>query len=661
MEAQKFVTKQLLGESPFSNIEFANVEELVVSVSADFSGASIAGLDAVDIGNKDVNNTELSLLAGLTGTVLTDTNTVDVGNKTFNSATTSIAQLSGDPTKKIFFNPAFQTTYKTLTLLTKNLPGYVIASDTDVTNNANNIATNAANLASHEAATEAHGATGEVVGTTNTQTLSNKTLASPTITGTITLEDPVLDSPQVINGNSLYAGYIDFFEASSTGSNYVRLTAPTNFSTNYSVTLPTESGGLVGRTATQTLTHKTLDAPSVLDGEMERSVFMDSDSGIPGMTYYREASGSGSNYVSVQAPASLSGNMALTLPEGIAFGVTSDTLVGESTPAVLTGKTLTAPTMTSFVSGGTTFTMPSGGSADTMVARNTSETLTNKTMDHCDLDDCAVGGAELDVNTVIDMNSNQIKAINYTAGVKSKYYATTGSVSETYASEVYASNWGATTSTKDELTLQADGGILVISDHNNNTISDEATYGAFCLLYGSDPATDRIFKVRASGATYADGAYSSSGADYAEYFQCDPSENLRVGETVVVDQSSGLVRRFDAVGKGDIVTNIIGVVRPKNGNMSCVGNSAEDYWHARWLKDDFGEYLMERRDSPVEKGVYNMVRKRNPQWDPSVKYIPRSERDEWVVIGLMGQIPVRAGSHVNPRWISMRRKNIYLL
>jgi hypothetical protein len=38
-------------------------------------------------------------------------------------------------------------------------------------------------LNTHEALTETHGATGAVVGTTNTQTLTNKTLTAPTITG----------------------------------------------------------------------------------------------------------------------------------------------------------------------------------------------------------------------------------------------------------------------------------------------------------------------------------------------------------------------------------------------------------------------------------------------------------------------------------------------
>jgi hypothetical protein len=46
----------------------------------------------------------------------------------------------------------------------------------------------AGNLTTHTSATEAHGATGAVVGTTNTQTLTNKTLTSPVVSG-LTLSD----------------------------------------------------------------------------------------------------------------------------------------------------------------------------------------------------------------------------------------------------------------------------------------------------------------------------------------------------------------------------------------------------------------------------------------------------------------------------------------
>lgn len=51
-----------------------------------------------------------------------------------------------------------------------------------------------ADLDSHTVATEAHGATGAVVGTTNTQTLTNKTLTSPAI-NTATITSPSLVTP----------------------------------------------------------------------------------------------------------------------------------------------------------------------------------------------------------------------------------------------------------------------------------------------------------------------------------------------------------------------------------------------------------------------------------------------------------------------------------
>lgn len=89
-------------------------------------------------------------------------------------------------------------------------------------------------VSTHANATEAHGATGAVVGTTNTQTLSNKTLTSPVVTG-LTLNDSSV-----------------VFEGSSADDNETTLTV-TNPTADRTITLPDATG-------TVALTNNKLDA-----------------------------------------------------------------------------------------------------------------------------------------------------------------------------------------------------------------------------------------------------------------------------------------------------------------------------------------------------------------------------------------------------------------
>ena len=81
----------------------------------------------------------------------------------------------------------------------------------------------AGNLTTHTSATEAHGATGAVVGTTNTQTLTNKTLTSPVVTG-LTLNDSSV-----------------VFEGSSADDHETTLTV-TNPTADRTITLPDATG-----------------------------------------------------------------------------------------------------------------------------------------------------------------------------------------------------------------------------------------------------------------------------------------------------------------------------------------------------------------------------------------------------------------------------------
>ena len=47
-------------------------------------------------------------------------------------------------------------------------------------------------------------------------------------------------------------------------------------------------------------------------------------------------------------------------------------------------------------------------------------------------------------------------------------------------------------------------------------------------------------------------------------------------------------------------------------------------------------------------------RKLNPDYDESFEYVPREERDEWHIVGLLGQIPVTKGQPVADNWIKMK-------
>ena len=262
---------------------------------------------------------------------------------------------------------------------------------------------------------------------------------------------------------------------------------------------------------------------------------------------------------------------------------------------------------------------------------------------------------------------------------------------------------------------------------------------------------DTEFNLRGDGNAFADGTWSASGADYAEYFESSTGNQIPSGTTVVLDGNN----KVRASKSDDAASAILGVIRPKaNGqNMattSCiVGNSAWNHWQGRYLTDDFGQFVLEDcvavgwsemggkdrgpenakedidhhcfkdelwQGTLIEKGgtdgsgtnagdniVLNGTdasgadagdkvdigyivkytsdgapvgnnpdgrtitgiefqyeelpekrKKANSNYDPSEAYIPREERDEWVVVGMLGQVPVLKNEKTGDRWIKMR-------
>ncbi len=97
--------------------------------------------------------------------------------------------------------------------------------------------------------------------------------------------------------------------------------------------------------------------------------------------------------------------------------------------------------------------------------------------------------------------------------------------------------------------------------------SDETTAGQnlFKIISDAGSVNNAVFRIQADGSTFSDNAYSSSGADYAEWFYS--SDVLRPGEVVCIDVlQNNAVRRCERSGD----TNVMGIV---STNPAFIGNT----------------------------------------------------------------------------------------
>lgn len=118
------------------------------------------------------------------------------------------------------------TDYSLAVLDKNNVPIYSALNVTDIS-----YANGSSDLTAHEADTATHGATGEVVGTTNTQTLTNKTISGGSLSGTIT------------NSGTISGGTLSAPTLSGTVTNSGTISGGTLASPTLSGTL---SGGTIG-------------------------------------------------------------------------------------------------------------------------------------------------------------------------------------------------------------------------------------------------------------------------------------------------------------------------------------------------------------------------------------------------------------------------------
>ena len=157
----------------------------------------------------------------------------------------------------------------------------------------------------------------------------------------------------------------------------------------------------------------------------------------------------------------------------------------------------------------------------------------------------------------------------------------------------------------------------------------------------TDNPTEIEHRLIGDGSSAQDsGTTWGSGADYAEYFETSDGNPIAPGTTVVL--VNGKIREAE---DGETP---FGVTRPEKAPCA-LGNSAWNKWQGKYLKSPYGEYDLDG----------NGYRKLNPNFvenldqDEEQIYTPRSERDEWEVVGLLGQIPINNNQIISTSWIKM--------
>jgi len=132
----------------------------------------------------------------------------------------------------------------------------------------------------------------------------------------------------------------------------------------------------------------------------------------------------------------------------------------------------------------------------------------------------------------------------------------------------------------------------------------------------------------------------SDAAYYLEWSDGNPNGEDRLGQPIYFDGD-----KISIADKNTPTDQIKGVV---SATATVILNAAEFHWKGKYQFDDWGRGLLNDDGTP----------KLNPKYDPKIKYIPRKDRPEWAVIGLLGTVYVAKNAPVNPRWIKLKSNKV---
>lgn len=178
-----------------------------------------------------------------------------------------------------------------------------------------------------------------------------------------------------------------------------------------------------------------------------------------------------------------------------------------------------------------------------------------------------------------------------------------------------------------------------VQGHYNSTSttgSISGTSGTALIIGNGDSSSKRsnAFRVTYEGAVIGKQAYSTTGADYAEFFEWEDGNRDnedRVGIFVTMEG--------EKIKKAVFGDYILGIV---SGSPAVIGNF-DECWRGQYLMDEFGRFIYESSEVEDEDGnkCICVGYKQNPDYDPKQTYVPRAERKEWSVVGMVGVLSVR--------------------
>lgn len=157
----------------------------------------------------------------------------------------------------------------------------------------------------------------------------------------------------------------------------------------------------------------------------------------------------------------------------------------------------------------------------------------------------------------------------------------------------------------------------------------------------SDDNRSNALRVTTSGKAYGNGAFGSSGADYAEMFEyADENENGEDRRGLFVTLDGEKIRVANA--KDDYILGVVSAA------PCIVGDVQSEEWKDRYLRDVFGEKITETvevEETTDENGVTIPAHTEtryviNPEYDPEKKYTSRDNRKEWAAVGMIGKLIV---------------------